>query len=107
MKIADLRIQTTAPNAPSVGVVGLYANVSGVPVTINSDGVISAVGGEILTTYPLTAVVSGGSSVIGTGAYWGPSVGAGLPSTGLGMPSKWIRMNVSGTNYAIPAYALR
>jgi len=105
MKIADLRIQTSVPDAPTVGVVGLYANASGVPVTINSAGVITRVGENVLTTYSNTNIVTGGAAYLQTGVVFTSATSG--PVTGLGQPSTWLNFTVSGITYAVPAYSLR
>jgi hypothetical protein len=108
MKIADFRIQTTAPGAPSSSsVIGVYADASGVLISKTSAGVTAQVGSQFLGTYLNTAVVSGGTSCLGTGAYWGPTVGTANPATGLAVPNKWLQVDISGTKYAVPAYSLR
>ena len=107
MKIADLRVQTSTPTAPSAGVIGLYANSQGVLVTETPDGTVSGVGSIGLNSYTRSQVVTGGASYLITGSYWGPTIGGALPATGLSVPSVWVQFHLSGTNYAIPAYALR
>lgn len=102
MKIADMRVQTTSPTAPDAGVVGLYANASGVLVKITSAGTTSSVADDFLTTYTNTNVVTGRFSQ--TGLCFGSAV---ANNTGLATPTVWLRVNVSGTNYAVPAYATR
>ena len=108
MKIADFRIQTTAPDAPSSSsVIGVYADASGVLISKTSAGVTAQVGSQFLGTYLNTAIVTGGASYLGTGTYWGPDVGVLAKATGLAVPSKWLQVDISGTKYAVPAYALR
>jgi hypothetical protein len=108
MKIADLRIQTTAPDAPSSSsVIGLYADASGVLVTKTSAGVVTRVGSSVLSNYGNTQIVTGGASRLVTGVYFGPDVGGVGLGTGLGLPSTWLNFTVSGTTYGVPAYALR
>ena len=106
MKIADFRIQTTAPDAPSDGVIGLYATSNGL-VMKSSDSVLTGVSTPVLHAYVNGQIVTGGASSINTGSYWGPDVGGNKQATGLALPNVWLRFNVSGTNYGVPAYALR
>ena len=101
MKIADLRIQTTTPSSPSVGVVGLFANVSGVPVTVDSNGIVTQVGNSYLTASLVTP--TGGIARLGTGVVFGGNSSA--IATGLANPTRWLAVTVSGQNLVIPAYS--
>ncbi len=44
MKIGDFRIQTTQPDSPSAGVIGVYSDPSGALVSLNSAGTRYTVG---------------------------------------------------------------
>lgn len=92
MKIADLRVQTSAPDAPSDGVVGLYANASGIPVTINSAGTVTQVGavwtaGVAASSKISTGIIAGGTATV-------PAIQSGI----------FVGISVSGINYAFPVY---
>lgn len=113
MKIADLRVQTTPPDAPSANVVGLYANASGQVVTINSDGLVSSLGASAFLngsnasyigtgSIPGALVTGGAVGTVRTGVIFGESV---ANQVGMGQPFRWLPViGASGERLAIPAY---
>jgi hypothetical protein len=102
MKIADFRIQTTAPDAPSAGVVGLYANASGILLTQNSAGTVTQVGTQF-TGVTTSAAQTGGIAKLATGVVFGGK-GSAI-ATGLANPTVWIPYTFNGLPYYIPAYS--
>jgi len=94
MKIADLRIQTSTPTAPSVGVVGLYANASGIPVTINSAGTVVQVGASWISNIATASVISTGIAGIPGGTASVPAIQSGI----------FLGVTVSGINYCFPVF---
>jgi len=103
MKIADFRTQgSTVPSTPTDGVIGIYANGSGVLQKINSAGTVSDVTADFTKTY-VNAQISTGLFTQ-TGACFGSAT---TNNTGLGAPTIWAKINISGTVYGVPAYALR
>lgn len=100
MKINDYRIQTETPTTPVASVVGVYANASGVLQKINEAGTVTDLSADFSRTYTNASVVTGRFSQ--TGLCFGSLT---ANNTGLATPTVWLRVNVSGTNYAVPAYA--
>lgn len=87
MKIADFRVQSTAPDAPTTSsVVGVYADTSGRLISKTSAGVLTQVGTQFTGTISAASVVSG--------ALLGGSVSGWLPVTG-----------PNGQKWVIPAYS--
>lgn len=86
MKVADFRIQTSEPDAPSTSVIGVYADASGVLQAKTSAGTIVQVGAAWTGVIASTAIQSGVNMVI-------------LAASGV-----WLPVKVGTVNYAIPAY---
>lgn len=101
MKIADFRIQTTKPDAPSAGVVGLYADASGVLRIQNSAGTLYNLGGAATGTFT-TLPNTGGAGRIASGVVFGG--GNSVSATGLANPAIWIPYVANGTTYYVPGY---
>lgn len=100
MKIADFRIQTSVPTTPDAGVLGVYANSSGILISVDANGAIRQLGTQYTGVYT-NSQVSTGAALTTTGITYG-----GPGGTGLSTPSKWLPITYLGVNYAIPAYAL-
>ena len=100
MKIADFRIQTTAPDAPSSSsVIGVYANTSGVLVTKDSVGNVRTVG----QVWNLT--VSGAGISMANGTFSGVATGSAGNLGPTGIAARYlIVVGPSGEKLAIPAY---
>ena len=77
MKIADFRVQTTVPSTPSVGVVGTYANPSGILTIVNENGTTYTVGQQWSGTSTLSSIVgtAWATGVLTGAAYFLPVVG--------------------------------
>ena len=101
MKIADFRTQTTVPSAPTAGVIGLYADASGVLTIQNSAGSLYKVAGAATGTFTSLAI-TGGSARLATGVVYGGNNSA--ITTGLATPAIWIPYVANGTTYLIPGY---
>ncbi len=101
MKIADFRVQSSTPSAPSAGVIGLFADASGVLTIQNSAGSLYKMAGAVTGTFTSIAN-TGGAARIASGVVFGG--GNSLNATGLANPAIWIPYTVNGTNYYIPGY---
>jgi hypothetical protein len=103
MKIADFRIQTTPPDAPSSSsVIGVYANASGVLVSHTSAGVINQVG-AVFTGSSSAIANTGGAARLFTGVTFGGNGSA--TATGLANPAIWLGVQINGSQYYLPAYS--
>ena len=105
MKIADLRVQSTNPTAPSAGVVGLFANASGFLTTITSAGVVAMVANQLTGNFTAIAQ-TGGVAQFATGSvvtyvYGGKN---SITTTGLATPDRWIPFVTNGITYLVPGY---
>lgn len=113
MKAADFRIQTTQPDSPSAGVVGIYSNSSGILIAKNEYGTTYQVGtqstGNIAMAGQTVATGFGyfPSNVLPnavTGVFYG-STGTYKVPTLLGTPAGFLPfIGPSGELIAIPYF---
>ena len=87
MKIADFRVQTTVPDAPGAGVVGVYADASGRLVAKGSDSILRGVGLFFTGSVQNNGIATGGAVGLGTGVVF--TNDTNTVQTGLGNPAKW------------------
>lgn len=107
MKIADFRPQTSVPDSPSAGVVGIYANASGALISLDSAGRQVQIGGQYTGSATNAQVITGGSMALTSGVVFSAPAAGGVV-TGLANPTIWLRvLGVGNQDLVIPAYALR
>lgn len=95
MKVADLRIQTTTPDVPTTSsVVGVYADPSGVLVSLNAAG----------TRYNVGQVFTGSAANLGFSPSASLSVGITGALTGAAIFLRVV--GPSGQDFGIPVWRL-